>query len=261
MCNAWNHPRNCRCGWGGDGHLGTHGYQQRQPAPPPFAKQQGFRSLHSYTTPNARCPVCAKWVYFYQSPHGGRVFFDELGGDWPKHPCTDTKSHGRGHSITSSIRASQAPRLTSERGWTAMPVARIEVHAFAKYAKVRAHINQQELELWTSCCDLQEGAPHFFKDLGNGAYTVQSIMVTRDGTTTVIGYTAYLRQMDFETSRKAAKSVQVIRKAKRIETGLNRLKRPNRLQQPPRLAIATSKKATPNTALALAFERARSPHL
>jgi hypothetical protein len=29
-------------------------------------------------------------VYFYQSPYGGRVFFDELGPPWPKHPCTDT---------------------------------------------------------------------------------------------------------------------------------------------------------------------------
>jgi hypothetical protein len=28
-------------------------------------------------------------VFFYQSPYGGRVFFDELGPPWPKHPCTD----------------------------------------------------------------------------------------------------------------------------------------------------------------------------
>jgi hypothetical protein len=261
VCNAWNHPRNCRCGWGGDGHLGTHGYQQRQPAPAPSAKQQGFRSLHSYTTPNARCPVCSKWAYFYQSPYGGRVFFDELGGDWPKHPCTDTKSRSRGHSTAYSIRVTHAPRIASEQGWTAMPMVRIEVHAFAKYAKVRAQINEQELELWTSCCDLQEGAPHFFKDLGNGVYTGQSILVSRDGTTTVIGYTAYLRQMDFETSRKGAKTVQVIRKTTRIDTGLNRLKRPNRTQQPARPMKMGSKNAIPKTALALAFERAGGPQL
>jgi hypothetical protein len=28
-------------------------------------------------------------VFFYQSPFGGRVFFDDLGWPWPKHPCTD----------------------------------------------------------------------------------------------------------------------------------------------------------------------------
>jgi hypothetical protein len=31
-------------------------------------------------------------VFFYQSPTGGRVFFDELGPPWPKHPCTDNSS-------------------------------------------------------------------------------------------------------------------------------------------------------------------------
>jgi hypothetical protein len=31
-------------------------------------------------------------VFFYQSPYGGRVFFDELGPPWPKHPCTDNTS-------------------------------------------------------------------------------------------------------------------------------------------------------------------------
>jgi hypothetical protein len=31
-------------------------------------------------------------VYFYRSPSGGRVFFDDLGPPWPKHPCTDNPS-------------------------------------------------------------------------------------------------------------------------------------------------------------------------
>jgi hypothetical protein len=33
--------------------------------------------------------VCGEQVFFYQSPSGGRVFFDHLGPPWPKHPCTD----------------------------------------------------------------------------------------------------------------------------------------------------------------------------
>ncbi len=48
-----------------------------------------FVTYPSYINPNARCPVCGCAVYFYQSPYGGRVFFDELGPPWPKHPCTD----------------------------------------------------------------------------------------------------------------------------------------------------------------------------
>ncbi len=39
--------------------------------------------------PIAKCPVCGDAVYFYANEHGSRVFFDDLGPPWPKHPCTD----------------------------------------------------------------------------------------------------------------------------------------------------------------------------
>ncbi|MCY1139795.1 hypothetical protein OWR29_17480 [Actinoplanes sp. Pm04-4] len=38
--------------------------------------------------PNATCPVCGASVYFYANEYGSRVYFDELGPPWPKHPCT-----------------------------------------------------------------------------------------------------------------------------------------------------------------------------
>lgn len=71
-----------------------------QPAKP-------FRSFQSYVNPNARCPVCGEKVYFYQSPFGGRVFFDNLRWPWPKHSCTDNP-----RSQTGSI-ASLAPTFHS----------------------------------------------------------------------------------------------------------------------------------------------------
>ncbi len=90
MCNAWNHPKNCSCGWGGDGHMG----RSINTFSAPLAPCGWFISLtnthHSYVNPNASCPVCGAAVFFYQSASGGRVFFDELGPPWPKHPCTDT---------------------------------------------------------------------------------------------------------------------------------------------------------------------------
>ncbi|MEQ1514892.1 MAG: hypothetical protein ABL931_00215 [Usitatibacteraceae bacterium] len=43
----------------------------------------------SFTTPNATCPVCGARVFFYQNDFGSRVYFDDLGPPWPKHPCTD----------------------------------------------------------------------------------------------------------------------------------------------------------------------------
>jgi hypothetical protein len=48
-----------------------------------------FQTIVSYVNPKARCPVCGERVYFYQSPHGGRVFFNDLGWPWEKHGCTD----------------------------------------------------------------------------------------------------------------------------------------------------------------------------
>jgi hypothetical protein len=48
-----------------------------------------------FVNPNARCPVCGDSVFFYQNKYGSRVYFDELGPPWPKHPCTDNKTYLR----------------------------------------------------------------------------------------------------------------------------------------------------------------------
>lgn len=98
MCNGWNHPPGCDCGWGGD--TGSGGSRAdffgsvNKVRPLQFASGLLWRkdrrpAFDAYTTPNAQCPVCGESVFFYQSPYGGRVFFDELGPPWPKHPCTD----------------------------------------------------------------------------------------------------------------------------------------------------------------------------
>lgn len=88
MCNAWNHPPSCTCGWGGEGHAGrrTSSSSDNHWVPPINL------SYESFTNPNAACPVCGAPVFFYRSPEGGSVFFDELGPPWPKHPCTDNAS-------------------------------------------------------------------------------------------------------------------------------------------------------------------------
>lgn len=103
MCNAWNHPPGCRCGWGGDGHLGrrTTGNSYGSWSAYDLLREYGGHAGHervytdSYVNPNAHCPVCGAPVFFYQSPYGGRVYFDELGWPWPKHPCTDNSQHYR----------------------------------------------------------------------------------------------------------------------------------------------------------------------
>ena len=88
MCNAHNHPIDCDCGWGGGSNssFSVNGVFQK-------LQLQALRIntyiFESYTNPNAICPVCGEPVFFYQNSYGSRVFFDELGPPWPKHPCTD----------------------------------------------------------------------------------------------------------------------------------------------------------------------------
>ncbi|BBL59453.1 hypothetical protein [Methylomonas koyamae] len=58
-----------------------------------------------FINPNAECPVCSQPVFFYQNKSGSRVFFDELGPPWPKHPCT-SKSCDKGVNENISIKPS-----------------------------------------------------------------------------------------------------------------------------------------------------------
>jgi hypothetical protein len=84
-CNAWNHSPSCNCGWGGVNYLSPE-------RPGLLPRVNEFGTSQSFTTPNARCPICGDSVFFYRSPSGGAVFFDELGPPWPKHPCMESSS-------------------------------------------------------------------------------------------------------------------------------------------------------------------------
>lgn len=81
-CNAWNHPPDCECGWGGVFH--GHGADISQALAWPLKNG-------SWINPNAHCPICGAQVFFYKSPTGGSVYFDALGPPWPKHPCIQSR--------------------------------------------------------------------------------------------------------------------------------------------------------------------------
>ena len=112
MCNAWNHSPGCSCGWGGQG---TTSPSQSTPR---LAAWISPNLLSSYTIPNASCPICGASVFFYVSPHGGRVFFDELGPPWPKHPCTDL-----GNTVFASSDAAKTSYKWQEDGWLPLSIA------------------------------------------------------------------------------------------------------------------------------------------
>jgi hypothetical protein len=137
LCNAWNHSYSCTCGWGGDGHLGRSlgGHSPvratRRPGPSRF-QGHGKQAFSSFTEPNARCPVCEANVYFYQSPNGGRVFFDELGPPWPKHPCTDHPRGGSGRALPATVADSTTGLSRPAATWQADGWRPIEIGSSVK---------------------------------------------------------------------------------------------------------------------------------
>ncbi|MEH0986270.1 hypothetical protein [Micromonospora sp. CPCC 205556] len=76
-----------------------------------------------WISPNARCPTCGAAVYFYANEHGSRVFFDDLGPPWPKHPCTDNPTRqvtAVGNRQAPSVRdfsVTQRPSDVRDRRW------------------------------------------------------------------------------------------------------------------------------------------------
>jgi hypothetical protein len=97
-CNAQNHPASCNCGWGAKWHGNVNKRYGVVAAPGPVKVYHPAQQLSqasagsifgSITIPNAKCPVCSVSVFFYRNKFGSKVFFDDLGPPWPKHPCTD----------------------------------------------------------------------------------------------------------------------------------------------------------------------------
>jgi hypothetical protein len=94
---GFNHYPDCDCGWcvnyGGRSsraHRARLVEDMHQRDALNVLKRNSARYISGcYVNPNAKCPVCGDAVYFYAKEHGSRVFFDDLGPPWPKHPCTD----------------------------------------------------------------------------------------------------------------------------------------------------------------------------
>lgn len=80
-----------------------------------------FQTVESYVNPNAYCPVCGEKVYFYQSIHGGRVFFDDLGWPWPKHKCTDN-----GSPLSKSPSVTRGPISIKDRHGNALEIYNLD---------------------------------------------------------------------------------------------------------------------------------------
>ncbi len=116
-----NHYADCMCGWCVKARF------KRQITRPYFV-QTRFDTYESFTNPNAVCPECGAPVFFYQSPYGGKVYFDELGPPWPKHPCTDHSTVGNNSKSATIVKPTKSEHTSASwkiGNWQPIRVIRI----------------------------------------------------------------------------------------------------------------------------------------
>lgn len=260
MCNAWNHPPGCTCGWGGVGHLGRRepGTYSRHTSEstywwvPPIT-----HTYESYVNPNAYCPVCGASVFFYQSSDGGRVFFDELGPPWPKHPCTDNSSIPKqnGFSTVASTPKAIKKYCWQTDGWS--PFFIKSVSRIDKYSlKITGMLGEEEITLYIKSVLKHHGKVNIIssecighvRKVGNIKYEV-SLITTSGDTATISGFTL------LSEARKGPDANQAPRKHK---PGGKRTKYTSKPKKQVRSKGTLKKVRNPsNHAVALAFAEAR----
>ena len=100
----------------------------------------------SFVVPNARCPVCGKHVFFYQSPHGGRVYFDEMMPPWPKHPCTDSSLKHTIRSLDEPLTVdSKVSNSRQDEGWK--PFVCHCILTYINYVELRGKVGPERIPL------------------------------------------------------------------------------------------------------------------
>ncbi len=172
-CNAWNHPANCHCGWGGVFY--GAGYRDGDDS-------WHWQRSDSYTVPNASCPRCLARVFFYRSPFGGSVYFDELGPPWPKHPCMDagsSRTHGpRSSGPTPPPGGRPVGPGQSRRGWRPLiceEVRRHERNDQVVVLKVQSVGGPKRLFALFDRTKLDHRTPFLARTLPNGSFEIATL--------------------------------------------------------------------------------------
>lgn len=213
--------------WGGTYYAPPPPPPSPRPSPQPIARLISDGSRASFTVPNAICPVCGAQVFFYQNDFGSRVYFDDLGPPWPKHPCTDNepvRTEGLGQrpkvivSIarraigTGPIEADATPDDTGSDGEYAVPV--------------------QTLDGWDRCtvkrCAMRDEIAYFVVNNASDP-TIKSIRFSTAGRADLptVGETLYLlgdKMSFFSFAEFAPQEVEIERKRSKAVSSTRRRK-------------------------------------
>jgi hypothetical protein len=159
---GYNHYSWCMCGW--CYKTGSNGYSPRRIAID-FDRWSAEKSLARagadiswsacFIQPNASCPVCDAKVYYYQNQFGSRVFFDEIGWPWPKHPCTDNSGSNYRFSVKSlSVRT---------RGATLELLSAAQGIGFDPSAKFRLSFGESPWDLLSAEKTIRRGFDNYIQ--------------------------------------------------------------------------------------------------
>lgn len=238
MCNAWNHHIGCTCGWGGEGHRGRKDNFSGSALRlfeniPPIT-----RYIESHTNPNAKCPVCGAAVFFYASPSGGRVFFDDLGPPWPKHPCTDKSSI----PVPLPLSSRHSVKHSWERnGW--LPFYISEVKSIYKYVtEIKGIYEFKEIAIFSCNTDqLKNGLKNHlaFLKKTDDSYKLSVLSVAGEAITVQAFANEQQAFLAFSETRRSKvrthKKTKSVRQCVSHGSRINQKKKPNDHKQPRQL--------------------------
>ena len=231
-CNAWNHPLNCTCGWGGLFHdRGDH----------PNDDTYRWQRASSFTIPNAHCPVCNARVFFYKSPFGGSVYFDQIGPPWPKHPCTDHRSSNTGHLQLSPQKKPIKNIIANNEGENWRPFYCTSLHKHHSHEDVWVLVSENETgrtELFTVIKVLifNHRAPFLIRRTWESQCFELSTLNTIESYPSEVRFFAYsLLSKLIDTRPSQLKQAEVIEKKHKflLNTTPTTKSRPNKVRIPP----------------------------
>ncbi|MCG7932633.1 MAG: hypothetical protein N0E44_21680 [Candidatus Thiodiazotropha lotti] len=135
-------------------------------------------------------------MFFYQSPNGGRVFFDELGPPWPKHPCTDNSSIPKqiGYNSSRSIQAPSKKYSWQMNGWSPFFITTVSrIDKFSQ--KIIGMLREEEITLYINSILYHHGkidiisaeCISYARKEGDNKYKI-SLITTSDYTTEVTAF-------------------------------------------------------------------------
>lgn len=110
---------------------------------PEYLKPDYDSYFSCFVNPNAKCPKCDATVFYYESENGSKVYFDELGVPWTKHPCTDKANQ----AVSKTLKNRNSSFNWQKNKW--QPFLFLDSHkADAYYTEIVGGVNGERLFLY-----------------------------------------------------------------------------------------------------------------